>query len=200
MSHAFLWCGAASCRCRAKQQEMFVADVNPPPHPALVDPPGHQGTPGGQQQAAAGGACRVNMQQIIPSCNPPPPAAAAGVTAADTNAAASRGDASAASRGDASAASSRPGTLSQPTGVWKPPPPSPPLQQQQQQQGRRPVVSRPPTVRFKVSVNSSCCRYHLPYMERPTLVMAWMHELLLQRQAAGGLAMPAPILARVYQV
>eukprot|EP00775_Hariotina_reticulata_P003539 gene3539-3808_t len=36
-------------------------------------------------------------------------------------------------------------------------------------------------------------------MERPTLVMTWLHELLLQRQAAGGLTMPAPILARVYQ-
>lgn len=37
-------------------------------------------------------------------------------------------------------------------------------------------------------------------MDRPLLVMAWLHELLLQRQSQGGLRMPAPILARVYAV
>jgi hypothetical protein len=41
---------------------------------------------------------------------------------------------------------------------------------------------------------------HLPYMDRPLLVMAWLHELLLQRQSEGGLRMPAPILSRVYAV
>jgi hypothetical protein len=37
-------------------------------------------------------------------------------------------------------------------------------------------------------------------MDRPLLVMAWLHELLLQRQTEGGLRMPAPILSRVYAV
>jgi hypothetical protein len=37
-------------------------------------------------------------------------------------------------------------------------------------------------------------------MDRPLLVMAWLHELLLQRQSEGGLLMPAPILSRVYAV
>jgi hypothetical protein len=41
---------------------------------------------------------------------------------------------------------------------------------------------------------------HLPFMDRPLLVMAWLHELLLQRQTEGGLRMPAPILSRVYAV
>jgi hypothetical protein len=37
-------------------------------------------------------------------------------------------------------------------------------------------------------------------MDRPLLLLSWVHELMLQRQTAGGLRMPAPILARVYTV
>jgi hypothetical protein len=48
--------------------------------------------------------------------------------------------------------------------------------------------------------NCSCCSAHLPYMDRPMLVMTWLHELLLQRQAVGGLGVPAPVLARLYTV
>jgi hypothetical protein len=29
-------------------------------------------------------------------------------------------------------------------------------------------------------------------------LLSWVHELMLQRQKAGGLRMPAPVLARVY--
>jgi hypothetical protein len=54
--------------------------------------------------------------------------------------------------------------------------------------------------RFKVSLNHTCCWAHLPYMDRPLLLLSWVHELMLQRQTAGGLRMPAPILARVYTV
>jgi hypothetical protein len=32
------------------------------------------------------------------------------------------------------------------------------------------------------------------------LLLSWVHELMLQRQTAGGLRMPAPILARVHTV
>jgi hypothetical protein len=32
------------------------------------------------------------------------------------------------------------------------------------------------------------------------LLLLWVHELMLQRQTAGVLRMPAPILARVYTV
>ncbi|KAF8057858.1 hypothetical protein HT031_005804 [Scenedesmus sp. PABB004] len=52
--------------------------------------------------------------------------------------------------------------------------------------------------RFRVSVNRSCCALHLAYMDRPLVVLAWLQQLLLERQAAGGLRLPAPILARVY--
>jgi len=58
-----------------------------------------------------------------------------------------------------------------------------------------------PSGRFVlISRNCSCCKGHLPYMDRPLLVMAWLHELLLERQSEGGLRMPAPILSRVYTV
>jgi hypothetical protein len=77
-------------------------------------------------------------------------------------------------------------------------------QQQQQQKPVRPVLSslkRVPSVRsILVSRNCSCCSGHLPYMDRPVLVMAWLHDLLLQRQTDGGLHVPAPILQRVYAV
>ncbi|WIA42693.1 hypothetical protein OEZ86_008645 [Tetradesmus obliquus] len=59
-------------------------------------------------------------------------------------------------------------------------------------------VAPPTPRRIKVSLNHTCCWAHLPYMDRPLLLLSWVHELMLQRQTAGGLRMPAPILARVY--
>lgn len=37
-------------------------------------------------------------------------------------------------------------------------------------------------------------------MDRPHIVCAWLHELLVRRKAEGGLAVESPILTRVYQV
>eukprot|EP00878_Enallax_costatus_P042731 GHUV01050188.1.p1 GENE.GHUV01050188.1~~GHUV01050188.1.p1 ORF type:complete len:455 (+),score=154.01 GHUV01050188.1:390-1754(+) len=66
--------------------------------------------------------------------------------------------------------------------------------------GGKALMKRSLSRRFKISTNHACCTGHLPYMDRPFLVLAWVHELLLERQAAGGLRIPAPILARIHTV
>lgn len=62
--------------------------------------------------------------------------------------------------------------------------------------GRYPISSK----KFLRTLDHSCCGAHLPYMERPYLVMAWIQELLVDRQRQGGLDVPAPILSRPYQL
>ena len=56
-----------------------------------------------------------------------------------------------------------------------------------QQQGPLPGLKRVPSMRaILISRNCSCCQGHLPYMDRPVLVMAWLQELLLQRMILEG--------------
>jgi hypothetical protein len=56
------------------------------------------------------------------------------------------------------------------------------------------------TDRCRRRAAEGCCAAHVHYMHRPALVMAWLHELLMQRQQDGGLEVPAPILSRAYQI
>lgn len=53
---------------------------------------------------------------------------------------------------------------------------------------------------FKAYEDSTCCHLHVPYMERPYVVMMWLQQLLTDRSRSGGMEAPAPLLAGSYRM
>ena len=54
--------------------------------------------------------------------------------------------------------------------------------------------------RFPCDVWKRCCPKHVQYMDRPFVVQTWLLQLIVARMKEGGLDMPAPITARLFQV